>query len=246
MSYVTALVVGKMHWLQQLLGFAGRVIRSVSPVFLGLLVQIQQLGLQLAAERRQCVPDVVGQLLWTHEASEMKHIIITWESISRCMLLASWLFSDSPKKKTVHFSVIVDNVWHSRDNEECLSEWNYKLLGAELERVSAFSTYWHPRWCATHNGRGRKNKKHGHHLINDVHVEKRREQIYDHLVEHSLQSGGAHFFSHVPVWWVGQEELPLGLQRGLDVFPPIDVLLTAIHHSDITWESINVDTNGET
>lgn len=63
-SNLDAFAVGKMgYWLQQLLGFARWVIRSVSPVFLCLLVQSQQLGLQLAAESWQSVPDVVGQLL---------------------------------------------------------------------------------------------------------------------------------------------------------------------------------------
>lgn len=58
--------------------------------------------------------------------------------------------------------------------------------------------------------------------------------MYDHLVEHFLQARGAHFISHVPVRWVGEEELPLSLQSSLDIFLPIDVLLTAIHHPDIT------------
>lgn len=63
-SNLNALSVGKMgYWLQQLLGFARRVIGSVSPVFLCLFIQSQQLGLQLAAESWQGVPDVVGKLL---------------------------------------------------------------------------------------------------------------------------------------------------------------------------------------
>lgn len=76
--FLNALVVRKPgHWLQQLLGFARRVIRPVSPVFLGLLVQSQQLGLQFAAESWQGVPDVVGQLLRGHKAGKKEHITIT-------------------------------------------------------------------------------------------------------------------------------------------------------------------------
>ncbi len=35
-------------------------------------------------------------------------------------------------------------------NVECLPEWNYKKLAAELERLNAFSTYWQS--CTTHTG----------------------------------------------------------------------------------------------
>lgn len=55
-----------------------------------------------------------------------------------------------------------------------------------------------------------------------------------HLVEEFLQVGGAHAVSHVSVRRVRQEELPLSLQSCCDVFPPIDVLLTAVHHPNVT------------
>ena len=74
-SNVNDLAVRKRgYWLQQLLGFTRRVIRSVSTVFLGLLVQSQQLGLQLAAESWQGVPDVVGQLLWRHKGRKINKL----------------------------------------------------------------------------------------------------------------------------------------------------------------------------
>lgn len=55
-----------------------------------------------------------------------------------------------------------------------------------------------------------------------------------YLVEDFLQVGGSHAVGQVSVRWVRQEELPLSLQRRSDVFLPVDVLLTAIHHPDVT------------
>lgn len=60
-----------------------------------------------------------------------------------------------------------------------------------------------------------------------------------HLVQASLQTRGAHFLRHVPVRRVGQKELSLGVQGGLDVLLAVDVLLTAIHNSNITWKERN-------
>ena len=52
-----------MHSLQQGLGLACRVIWTEVLVLLDLLLQGEQLTLQLTAQARQGVPDVVGQLL---------------------------------------------------------------------------------------------------------------------------------------------------------------------------------------
>lgn len=49
--------------LQQGLGLASRVIRAEVLVLLHLLLNGQQLALQLVPQPRQCVPDVVRQLL---------------------------------------------------------------------------------------------------------------------------------------------------------------------------------------
>lgn len=55
-----------------------------------------------------------------------------------------------------------------------------------------------------------------------------------HLVEDFLQVRGAHAVSQVSVGGVGQEELPLGLQCCGDVLLPVDVLLAAIDHANVT------------
>lgn len=55
-----------------------------------------------------------------------------------------------------------------------------------------------------------------------------------HLVEDLLQKGGAHAVGQVSIGRVRQEELSLSLQSRRDVFPPINVLLTAVHHPDVT------------
>lgn len=57
--------------------------------------------------------------------------------------------------------------------------------------------------------------------------------MWSHLVEDFLQVGGAHAVSQVSVGRVRQEELPLSLQCCTDVFLPINVLLTAIHHPNV-------------
>lgn len=54
------------------------------------------------------------------------------------------------------------------------------------------------------------------------------------LVEGFLQVRCAHALCDVPVSRVRQEELPLSGQRGADVFLSIDVLLTAVHHADVS------------
>lgn len=54
-----------------------------------------------------------------------------------------------------------------------------------------------------------------------------------HLVERLLQVWCAHAFCNVSVCRVRQEELPLSSQSSTDVFLPVDVLLTAVHHADV-------------
>lgn len=54
-----------------------------------------------------------------------------------------------------------------------------------------------------------------------------------YLIQGLLQMRGAHAVSHVPVRRVGQEELPLGRQRCPDVLLALNVLLTAVHHTDV-------------
>lgn len=54
------------------------------------------------------------------------------------------------------------------------------------------------------------------------------------LVENLLQVGGSHALGKVSVGRVGQEELPLGLQRRRDVLPAVNVFLTAVDHADVT------------
>lgn len=54
-----------------------------------------------------------------------------------------------------------------------------------------------------------------------------------HLVERLLQVWCAHAFCNVSVRRVRQEELPLSSQSGTDVFLPVDVLLTTVHHPDV-------------
>lgn len=55
--------LGPEALLQQGLGLASRVIRSEVLVLLHLLLNGQQLALQFVPKPRQCVPDVIGQLL---------------------------------------------------------------------------------------------------------------------------------------------------------------------------------------
>lgn len=55
----------QMHSLQQGLGFACWVIWTEVLVLLDLLLQREELTLQLTAQTREGVPDVVGQLLET-------------------------------------------------------------------------------------------------------------------------------------------------------------------------------------
>lgn len=55
-----------------------------------------------------------------------------------------------------------------------------------------------------------------------------------HLVEDFLQVRGAHAVGQVSVGGVGQEELPLSLQRCSDVLLPVDVLLAAVDHANVT------------
>lgn len=55
-----------------------------------------------------------------------------------------------------------------------------------------------------------------------------------HLIEGLLQVWCAHAFCNVSVCRVGQEKLPLSSQSSGDVFLPIDVLLTAVDHPDVT------------
>lgn len=59
----------QMHSLQQGLGLACRVIWTEVLVLLHLLLQREELTLQLTAQTRESVPDVVGQLLETDRGS---------------------------------------------------------------------------------------------------------------------------------------------------------------------------------
>ena len=43
----------------------------------------------------------------------------------------------------------------------------------------------------------------------------------------------AHTLGYMPVPRVGQEELPLCSQSSANVLLPIDVFLTAVHHTDV-------------
>lgn len=54
------------------------------------------------------------------------------------------------------------------------------------------------------------------------------------LIERLLQVWCAHAFCNVSVCRMGQEELPLSSQSSSNVFLPINVLLTAVDHSDVT------------
>ena len=58
-----------------------------------------------------------------------------------------------------------------------------------------------------------------------------------HLVEDLLEPRGAHLVRHVSVGSVGHKELLLSLEGRLDVLLPINVLLTAVHHPDVPWET---------
>ena len=59
-----------MHSLQQGLGLACRVIWTEVLIFLHLLLQGEELTLQLTAQTRQGVPDVIGQLLQTEKQTD--------------------------------------------------------------------------------------------------------------------------------------------------------------------------------
>lgn len=54
-----------------------------------------------------------------------------------------------------------------------------------------------------------------------------------HLIERLLQVWRAHTFCDVPICGVRQEELPLSSQSSTDVFLPVNILLTAVHHPDV-------------
>ena len=55
------------------------------------------------------------------------------------------------------------------------------------------------------------------------------------LVERLLQERGAQAVRHVAIGAVTQKEFPLCCQCCLDVLPAIYVLLTPVHHSDISY-----------
>ena len=55
------------------------------------------------------------------------------------------------------------------------------------------------------------------------------------LVQGPLQVRGAHALGYVAVGRVRQEELPLGGESHADVLPSVNVLLTTVHHPDVTW-----------
>lgn len=63
-----------------------------------------------------------------------------------------------------------------------------------------------------------------------------------HLIEGLLQVWCAHAFCNVSVCRMGQEELPLSSQSSTDVFLPVNVLLTAVHHPDVTLRKIQTVT----
>lgn len=50
------------------------------------------------------------------------------------------------------------------------------------------------------------------------------------------------------VGWVSEEELPLSSHSHLDVLLPINVLLTPVHHTNVTWDrergQLILDTSG--
>lgn len=58
-----------------------------------------------------------------------------------------------------------------------------------------------------------------------------------HLVENFLQVRCSHTVGQVSVCRMWQEELPLSSHSSSDVFPPINVFLTAVHHPDVAWWS---------
>lgn len=60
-----------MHSLQQGLGLAGWIVWMIVLELLHLLLQGQELTLQLTAQPRQRVPDVVGQLLQNKQTNTM-------------------------------------------------------------------------------------------------------------------------------------------------------------------------------
>lgn len=61
----------------------------------------------------------------------------------------------------------------------------------------------------------------------------RSTEPWPYLIQGLLQVRGAHAVSHVPVGRVGEEELPLSRQRRADVLLALDVLLAAVHHTDV-------------
>lgn len=58
-----------------------------------------------------------------------------------------------------------------------------------------------------------------------------------YLVQYFLQEGGSHAISHVSVGWMGEKKLSLCSQSCLDVLLAIYVLLTSVHHTNVTCES---------
>lgn len=57
-----------------------------------------------------------------------------------------------------------------------------------------------------------------------------------YLVEGFLQMRCTHAVSQVSVCRMRQEELPLCSQSRFNVLPSFNILLTAVHHPDITWD----------
>lgn len=54
-----------------------------------------------------------------------------------------------------------------------------------------------------------------------------------YLIQSLLQVWGAHAVSHVPVGGVGEEEFPLSRQSCTNVLLALDVLLAAVHHTNV-------------
>lgn len=59
-------------------------------------------------------------------------------------------------------------------------------------------------------------------------------QLVRYLIENLLQVGGTHAISQVSVGRVGEEELPLCRHGSGDVLLPINVLLTPVHHPNVS------------
>lgn len=79
---------------------------------------------------------------------------------------------------------------------------------------------------------------------NDAHMCVHPIRCMSHLIECLLQVGSAHALCNVSVCRMGQEELPLSSQSSANVFLPINVLLTAIHHADVTCRKIQAELYG--